>query len=65
MLALLLLVGGVVGAQFGARLGAKLRGEQLRGLMALMVLAVALKLAYDLVATPDDLYSIGHSGDVN
>jgi uncharacterized membrane protein YfcA len=59
ILAVILLVGGVVGAQFGARLGARLRGEQLRGLMALMVLAVALKLAYDLVATPDDLYSLG------
>jgi uncharacterized protein len=59
ILALLLLIGGVVGAQFGARLGARLRGEQLRGLMALMVLAVALKLAFDLVATPEDLYSIG------
>jgi uncharacterized membrane protein YfcA len=58
ILALLLLIGGVVGAQFGARLGARLRGEQLRGLMALMVLAVAVKLAYDLVATPDDLYSL-------
>jgi uncharacterized membrane protein YfcA len=58
-LALLLLVGGVVGAQFGARLGAQLRGEQLRGLLALMVLAVALKLLFDLVATPDDLYSLG------
>jgi uncharacterized membrane protein YfcA len=58
ILALLLLIGGVIGAQIGARLGAKLRGEQLRGLMALMVLAVALKLAYDLVATPDDVYSL-------
>ena len=58
VLAGLLLIGGVVGAQFGARLGARLRGEQLRGLMALMVLAVAVKLAYDLVATPDDLYSL-------
>jgi hypothetical protein len=58
ILALLLLIGGVIGAQFGARLGARLRGEQLRGLMALMVLAVALKLAHDLVATPDDLYSL-------
>jgi uncharacterized protein len=62
ILALLLLLGGVIGAQFGARLGAKLRGEQLRGLMALMVLGVALKLAHDLVATPDDLYSVGHGG---
>jgi uncharacterized membrane protein YfcA len=58
ILALLLLIGGVIGAQIGARLGAKLRGEQLRGLMALMVLAVALKLAFDLVATPDDVYSL-------
>ena len=58
-LALLLLMGGVVGAQFGARLGAKLRGEQLRGLMAIMVLGVALKLAHDLVATPEDVFSLG------
>jgi uncharacterized membrane protein YfcA len=58
MLAMLLLVGGVIGAQLGAAWGAKLRGEQLRGLLALLVLAVAAKLAYDLIATPDDLYSI-------
>ncbi|MBI1245288.1 MAG: TSUP family transporter [Alphaproteobacteria bacterium] len=57
-LALLLLVGGVVGAQFGARLGARLRGEQLRGLLAILVLSVAGKLLFDLVALPDDLYSI-------
>ncbi len=59
VLALLLLVGGVVGAQFGVRAGAKLRGEQLRGLLALMVLGVAAKLLVDLVSTPDDLYSLG------
>lgn len=59
VLALLLLVGGVVGAQFGVRAGAKLRGEQLRGLLALMVLAVAGKLLVDLVSMPDDLYSLG------
>lgn len=59
LLALLLVVGGVIGAQLGAKLGSKLRGEQLRGLMAVMVLGVAVKLAYDLIATPDDLYSIG------
>ncbi len=56
-LALLLLVGGVIGAQFGARAGAKLRGEQLRGLLAVLVLGVATKLLFDLVVTPDDLYS--------
>jgi uncharacterized protein len=59
LLALLLLVGGVVGAQFGVRAGAKLRGEQLRGLLALMVLAVAAKLLFDLVTTPEELYSLG------
>ena len=58
ILALLLLAGGVVGAQFGARMGVKLRGEQLRALLALMVLSVCLKLGYDLVATPDSLYTV-------
>jgi hypothetical protein len=60
LLALLLLIGGVIGAQFGAQAGQKLRGEQLRGLLALMVLAVAVKLLWDLVATPDDFYTIGN-----
>ncbi|AGT10327.1 sulfite exporter TauE/SafE family protein [Paracoccus aminophilus] len=58
MLAVLLIVGGVVGAQIGANLGAKLRAEQLRILMALLVLAVCGKLALDLFMTPTDLYSI-------
>src|ERR1700761_2738796 len=43
MLAFFLVVGGVVGAQLGVRAGAKLRGEQLRLLLALLVLAVGLK----------------------
>jgi uncharacterized protein len=64
LLALLLLIGGVIGAQFGARMGQRLRGEQLRGLLALMVLAVAVKLLWDLVATPDDAYSIGYAADL-
>jgi uncharacterized membrane protein YfcA len=59
VLALLLLFGGVVGAQFGARAGALLRGDQLRSLLALMVLIVCGKLAFDLVVTPDDVYSLG------
>ena len=58
ILALLLLTGGVVGAQFGARMGVKLGGEQLRALLAMIVLAVCLKLGYDLVATPDSLYTV-------
>ena len=58
LLAGLLLFGAVIGAQFGSRFGAMLKGEQLRGLLALMVLAVSLKLAFDLVVTPSDLFSV-------
>lgn len=58
VLAFLLMVGGVIGAQYGARAGQKLRGEQLRLLLALMVLAVALRLGYDLFIQPDNLFSI-------
>ena len=58
VLAILLLVGAVVGAQIGTRFGGRLKGEQLRGLLALMVIAVCIKLGFDLVATPDDLFSI-------
>ena len=58
VLALLLLVGSVIGAQFGTRVGEKLKGEQLRGLLAFMVLLVCIRMAYDLVSTPMDLYSI-------
>ncbi|HYC03435.1 MAG TPA: sulfite exporter TauE/SafE family protein [Azospirillaceae bacterium] len=61
LLALLLLAGGVVGAQFGTRAGTHLRGEQARALLALMVLAVAVKLLVDLVVTPEDVYSITRS----
>jgi uncharacterized protein len=58
VLALVLLVGGVVGARIGSRFGTRLRGEQLRFLLALMVLAVAAKLAFDMTVRPADLYSI-------
>ena len=59
LLALLLLLGGVVGAQVGTRLGTRLRAEQLRILLALLVLAVCGKLALDLLLRPAELYSIG------
>ncbi|MGB0497387.1 MAG: sulfite exporter TauE/SafE family protein [Rubricella sp.] len=59
ILALLLLVGGVIGAQIGARVGVGLKAEQLRILLAIMVLVVCGKLAYDLIATPAELYSLG------
>ncbi|RME94953.1 MAG: sulfite exporter TauE/SafE family protein [Alphaproteobacteria bacterium] len=59
VLALVLMFGGVIGAQFGASAGQKLRAEQLRALLALMVLAVCLRLAAGLVLEPDEFYSIG------
>ncbi len=58
VLALLLMFGGVIGAQFGVRAGQKLKGEQLRAILAIMVLAVCLRLAYDLISTPDELFSL-------
>ena len=58
LLAGLLLFGAVIGAQFGSRAGALLRGEQLRGLLALIVLAVCIKIGYDLVVKPEDLLSV-------
>lgn len=58
VLAILLIIGGVFGAQVGTRAGQLLRGEYLRGLLAIMVLAMAFKLAYDLIAMPLDLFSI-------
>lgn len=61
MLAVVLLVGGVVGAQFGTTLGARMKAEQLRILLALLVLAVCGKLALDLLLQPAELYEIGTS----
>ena len=62
MLALLLILGGVVGAQIGTRLGARLKAEQLRILLALLVIAVAVKLGIDLLIEPRELYSISTAG---
>ena len=59
VLALLLLIGAVIGAQLGAKASVLLRGEQLRILLAIMVLVVCAKLAYDLTVTPDDIYALG------
>ena len=62
VLAVLLLVGGVIGAQFGTIIGAKLKAEQLRILLALMVLLVCAKLAFDLIVQPSELFSLGTAG---
>ncbi len=61
-LAVLLFVGGVVGAQVGTRIGIRLPAEQLRILLALIVLAVCSKLALDLVLQPSELYSLERVG---
>jgi uncharacterized membrane protein YfcA len=58
VLALILMVGGVVGAQFGAHAGQRIRAEWLRLFLGLLVLAVGLRFASQLVLRPDDLYSI-------
>ncbi|MDB2668904.1 sulfite exporter TauE/SafE family protein [Alphaproteobacteria bacterium] len=62
LLAFLLMVGGVIGAQFGAIVGQKLRGEQLRALLALIVLGVGVKLFIDLVSQPEELFSVSRMG---
>jgi uncharacterized membrane protein YfcA len=58
VLALLLLAGGVVGAQAGARLGGRLGAEQLRFLLAALVLAVAARIGWDLIATPAEPFAL-------
>ena len=63
VLAFILMVGGVIGAQLGAAAGHKLKGEQLRALLGLLVLAVCLRLGFDLVVTPGDLFSVIGTAD--
>jgi uncharacterized membrane protein YfcA len=62
VLALILMVGGVTGAQFGARAGQKIRGEHLRLLLGLLVLCVGIRFAVELVLRPDDLFTIRDTG---
>ena len=62
VLAVLLLVGGVLGAQVGTRLGSRLKAEQLRILLATLVLIVCGKLALDLFLQPSELYSLSTPG---
>jgi uncharacterized membrane protein YfcA len=62
VLALILMVGGVTGAQFGARAGQKIRGEHLRLLLGLLILAVGVRFAVELVIRPEDLFTIRETG---
>jgi uncharacterized membrane protein YfcA len=59
VLALLLILGGVVGAPIGSRLAAKLPGVVLRGLMSVLILAVAAELLVELLRTPASPFSLG------
>jgi uncharacterized membrane protein YfcA len=62
LLAVFLIIGGVLGAQIGTRIGLRLKAEQLRILLALLVLAVCGKIALDLLLTPSELYSVRLQG---
>ena len=62
VLALILMIGGVTGAQFGARAGQKIRGEQLRLLLGLLILSVGIRFAIELVIRPEDLFTIRETG---
>jgi uncharacterized membrane protein YfcA len=62
VLAFVLMIAGVIGAQYGVRVGQRLRGEQLRALLALLVLAVGIRLAIELVIPPKEIYSIVSGG---
>ena len=62
VLALILMIGGVAGAQFGARAGQRIRGEHLRLLLGLLVLSVGIRFAVELVIRPDDLFTIRDTG---
>jgi len=58
VLASLMILGGVVGAQVGARLGSTFKAEYLRGVLAILVLAVCIKIFLDLTLTPNNLFSL-------
>jgi uncharacterized protein len=59
VLAMLLIIGGVIGAQLGVIAGARLKGEQLRFLLAALVLLVCLRIGWELIVRPGEIYSIG------
>ena len=62
VLAFVLMIAGVIGAQYGVRVGQRLRGEQLRALLALLVLAVGIRLAIELIIPPKEVYSVVSAG---
>jgi uncharacterized membrane protein YfcA len=63
VLALILMVGGSIGAQFGAQTGQRMRAERLRLLLGLLILAVGIRFAITQVVPPDELYSVRPLGE--
>jgi uncharacterized membrane protein YfcA len=61
VLASLLLVGGVIGAQFGARMSMRFRPETLRALLGLIVLLVGLRMGLGLFVRPEDMFDLAPS----
>jgi uncharacterized membrane protein YfcA len=61
-LSLMMIAGGVIGAPLGSRLSVRLPGEQLRGLLALVLIGMAIKLLVDMVVTPEEIYVLSEAG---
>jgi uncharacterized protein len=59
VLATVLIIGGVIGGSLGVSLGQRLKGEQLRALLAILVLAVSVRLLLGLLVRPEELYTLG------
>jgi len=59
VLAALLMLGGVIGAQLGARVGAGLKNEHIRALLGLVLVAASLKFLWDVVIPPTEAYVLG------
>jgi uncharacterized membrane protein YfcA len=62
VLALILMIGGVTGAQFGVQAGHRIRSEHLRLLLGLLILAVGVRFAVELGIKPDEIYTIRATG---
>jgi len=58
VLAMLMIIGGVIGAQIGAFFGKTFKAEYLRGVLAILIIAVCIKILGDLTLTPKNLFSI-------
>jgi uncharacterized membrane protein YfcA len=62
VLAALLMMGGIFGAQLGARLSTRVKAESLRLALALLVMGICVRLAFELIATPSSFYSVISEG---